>query len=75
MKVGKEKRKKSFYILGYQLELIITNLAILDFCFFQKSGEFGAIFLAWKILLCRTKFIFFRAKFEEIWRNFGPSLK
>jgi hypothetical protein len=45
MKVGKEKRKKSFYILGYQLELIITNLAILIFVSSRNLANLGPFFL------------------------------
>jgi hypothetical protein len=50
MKVGarnkkKRKRKKSFYILDYLLELIIQNLEILKIKNSLKSGKFGSFFL------------------------------
>jgi hypothetical protein len=49
MKVGarekKKKRKKSFYILDYLLELIIKNLEILKIKNSLKSGKFGSFFL------------------------------
>jgi hypothetical protein len=37
-----EKKKKSFYILGYQLDLITENLAIWNF-FPLKFGQFWQI--------------------------------
>jgi hypothetical protein len=45
------KIKKSFYILGYLLELII-KIWQFGFIFFpSKSYMFGAFFIPWKILL------------------------
>jgi hypothetical protein len=47
MKVGKKeriKKKESFDITGYQLELIIKIWRIEFLFYFSKSGKFGVFF-------------------------------
>jgi hypothetical protein len=62
------KFKKSFYILGYLLELIIKIWQFGFIFFLSKSDTFGPFFIPWKILFVKIKIMFFRSKIC----NFSP---
>jgi len=48
LRKNKTQKNGSFYILGYLLETNHENMAIWDFFFPLKSGEFGRIFFSMK---------------------------
>jgi len=70
-----EKNPGSFYILGYQLKLIVESWQF-EFLFFSKFGKFGP-FSPWKLLCIGQNHIFqveFLQKILPIKKNTGYNL-